>query len=51
MDKSWVTIIADHRRNPGLASLHAWKESIQWTHKIKAYITMSRFDKAELKKQ
>ena len=46
----FLTLTANHSIHPGLASLHAWKDSMQWIHKINGYDTMSLFDKIELKK-
>ena len=46
----FLTFTLNFSLHPGLSHLHNWKESIQWTEKIKDYDKLSPQQKSEIKK-
>ena len=46
----FLTKTCNQKEHPGLAHLHEWKNSMQWTKSIPGYTMLSQFEKDELKK-
>ena len=48
---SWfLTFTANHSEHPGLSHLHCWKNSMNWTSKIRNYDSFSTEEKTEITK-
>ena len=46
----FLTFTANQREHPGLSHLHEWKNSTNWTKKIRGYENFTTFEKHELQK-